>query len=91
VANRNDVDKSPLIIDRIDHPILANPNPPEMALTSQFAAASGTWFSRQRFDRRHDPLDATCIQRLQFSRAERANVIVYSVTEFALFAKALFD
>src|SRR2546430_1794937 len=29
VANRNDVDKAPLTIDRIDHPLLADPNPPE--------------------------------------------------------------
>ena len=67
MANRNNVDKAPLFIDRRDHPLLADPNLPEMVLTSEFAAASGTWFFRQRFDRRHDPLDETCIQRLQFS------------------------
>ena len=65
VTNRDDVDKLALIIDRINYPILADPNTLEMALTLQFAAVSGTWFSRQRFDRRHDPLDEACIQRLQ--------------------------
>ena len=91
MANRNDVGKLPLIIDCVDHPILADPNPPEISLPSQFAAASGTWCSRQRFDRRHYPLDERRIQSPSSLRAERANVIVYSATEFTLFAQALFD
>ncbi len=45
MANRNDVDKPPRIIYRLDYSILADPNPPEIALSSQFATASGTWIS----------------------------------------------
>jgi hypothetical protein len=75
MSNRNDVHQLPLIVHRIHYPILADPNPPEIALPSQFAAASGTWLFRQRFDPRQNPLDERHIQ-LSSRRAERANVMV---------------
>jgi hypothetical protein len=46
MANRNDVHQLPLIVHRIHYPILADSNPPEIALPAQFATTSGTWISR---------------------------------------------
>jgi hypothetical protein len=46
MANRNDVHQLPLIVHRIHYPILADSNPPEIALPAQFATTSWTWISR---------------------------------------------
>jgi hypothetical protein len=46
MANRNDVHQPPLIVYRVHYPILADSYPPEIALSSQFAAASGAWLFR---------------------------------------------
>jgi hypothetical protein len=67
MANRNDVHELPFIVDRIHYPILADSNPPEMALPSQFAAAPGTWLFRQRFDPRQNSVDERRLQLFQFS------------------------
>lgn len=78
MPHRNDVHELPLIVHRLHDPILADSNPPEMALPSQFAAASGTWLFRQRFDPRQNPLDARRLQLFQFSssRARECNGVL---------------
>ena len=77
VPDRRNVDKATPIINRVDHPILADTNAPEVILPLQLARTDGTRIVRKRLNARKHPGDHRRGERFKlFSRRAREGELI---------------
>jgi hypothetical protein len=67
MSNGDDVNKTFWIVNSVDHPIVANPNPPEVFLAAQLPTARSARLFGQGLYLREDSINECCLERLKLS------------------------